>query len=645
MGFFSKKSKESAGGATAPVHDWLGEGDALRTERKYEEALECYAKALELDASNDKAWHHEAQAMAMCFRYADAVEACEKALEINSSNAEAWFLKGFAFQMLGKYEEALESCVQGLDRDPGNQVAWCTKGEYLYALGKLEGALESFGTALKLDPGSEYAKDIRGKIDKWLQREGTDDASVSTLLAFLERHRHEDALGSYKDALEMDPRHTAVSFNKDFALAHLEQSEEILEDYEREKREQQPKIRMELSQKDLQFGNWSWVEATLFNEGRSLATDITFEFPPEFKVKHLEVDPDVLAQSSEDNTIDTEIILKLEPGAQKIRLLSMMPLKVGYSPLDVKIKYTGPWRTQHETLNTVWVNVFRVADRLPMIPGYAVLWRLSSGDSEDVYSATRDKDGLTVVIKIPRLAPDQSALAAEFLREVKQWSQLKHPNIAGVLQYGDKPFPWVALEYMEEGSLRRAIGRLSVREALEIGMKLAEALSYAGSFLITHRDIRPENVMLDSRRVPKLTNWRMKGVMLKPSQGGKGSRDALAYSAPEGISLDFGGTDVRTDIYQLGVLLYEMLTGKTPFQGEGEVLIEKVMQEQPRRPSELNPAISKHMDAVVLKCLAKHKEERYQGALALKADLARLIEIHSSENGASLSPRPTATGL
>jgi tetratricopeptide (TPR) repeat protein len=634
MGLFWKKSKAPASGAEPHASEWLDKADSLRQERKYEEALGYYAKALERDPHNGSAWRYVAEALAMCFRYEESVESCERALEINPSNAEVWFLKGFALQMLGNYEEALESSNKGLQIDPGNQVAWCTKGDYLYALGKLEEALESFGTALSIDPESEYAKDIRDKVGKWLQREGRDDAWASKVVAFLERSQHEEATESYKEAVEMDPRDTAVSFTKDFALAHLEKPEKMLEDYERAKRERQPQIRMELSQREFQFGVWTWVEVTLFNEGSGPAKDISLDFAPEFKVQHLEVDPEILSRSREDDTIDTQLISRLEPGNQKNRLISLMPMKAGHSPMDIRISYTGPWKTKHEKMNTVWVSVFRASERLPWIPGYTTLWRLSSGESDDIYAAKRDRDGLTVVIKIPRLAPEQGALATEFLREVKQWSKLKHPNIVRVHHYGDNPSPWMAMEYMEGGPLRRRIGKLSVMEPLQIGISLADALSYAGSLLVIHQDVRPENVLLDNRGVPKLTNWRMKGIKLKLSERTARLKEISAYSAPEAVSLEFGGIDQRTDIYQLGVVLYEMLTGKTPFQGEGETLIEKVKQEQPRRPSELNPAIGKHLDSVVLRCLAKDKEGRYQDGRSLKADLERAAETHGLEDGA-----------
>jgi len=157
---------------------------------------------------------------------------------------------------------------------------------------------------------------------------------------------------------------------------------------------------------------------------------------------------------------------------------------------------------------------------------------------------------------------------------------------------------------------------------------------YAGRLMVTHRDINPNNVFFDKEGVPKLGNWRLKSVKLKASEGAAGSGSPLTYSSPEQVSFDFGGTDSRTDIYQLGALLYEMLTGKLSFHGDQEALIEKVKAELPRKPSEMGLEAGKHLDNVVLRCLVKQKEERYQDAMALKVYLEKVGEIYGAGNGA-----------
>ncbi len=630
-----EKSERAVTGAEGSASEWTQKGDAFRNEGRYEEALQCYEKSLEMDPRNGRVWRYRAQALAMRFRYEESVESCEKALELNPSDGEAWSLKGFALEMLGKHQEALESCVKGLEIDPGNTVAWCTKGEYLYAMGRLEEAMESFGTALTIDPENEYAKDVNEKVVKWLRREGGTEEWINKVVEFLKRGKHKDALQSYTDAMMMDPRAREKSFDKDFALARLEKPEQLLEEYEKAKRENQAQIRVELSQKEFQLGVSSWVEVMVSNSGTGAARDMTLQFPLAVKVQYLDVDPELVKSGEKEAKLDMQLIALLNPGERKTKLISLVAEKVGHFPLDIKIRYVDPWGKKQQEIMPLWVQVFKPGQQLPKIPGYDIVWRMSSGDSDNIYIAKRIKDGVKVIVKIPHLATDQASLITEFVRKVKQWGKLSHPNVVAIDQYGDRPFPWIAMEYMEKGPLRKRIGKLSIGESLQIGMSLAEVLSYSKRLLVTHRDIRPENVLFDSKDVPRLTNWEVKNVMLKLSKNATGAKGASVYSAPEAVSTDFGGADWRTDIYQLGVLLYEMITGKTPFQGEEKVLVEKITKEQPKGPSELNARIGKHLDSIILKCLAKHKEDRYQDVLSLKADLEKAFEIHGYEKGVS----------
>ncbi|MEE8472459.1 MAG: tetratricopeptide repeat protein [Dehalococcoidia bacterium] len=633
MGLFKKRDQESVSEVGAPEIGWFDKGVAARNERKYEEALDCFAKALEEDSRNANAWYRYAEALALCQRYEESIDSCDRALEIDPSPAATWFLKGFAHQMLGQFAGALQSCDKGLEITPENQVAWCTRGEYLYALGMLEEAMESFSTALKIAPDSDYAGRVKEKIRKWLQREGRNDAWATKILAFLEGSEKHEEKEDYQEALEMNPRSEDRSFKKDFALAHLEKPEQLKAEYEKARAERQPLIRLELSEKEFQFGKESWVEVTLFNDGTGPARDISMDFPPEVKVKHLDVDPDMVTRSQTDNTVDLQLIAKLDPGDQKVRTISLMPVKAGDAPLEVQVSYTDQWGESHRKPNTIWVNVFKAGEQKPRVPGYTVLWRLSSGDTADIYAAKKGNDPATIIMKMPRISAEHTGVVAEFMSEVKLWSGLSHPNIVKVYQYGDDPFPFIAMEYMAGGPLKNRMGNLNIAESLQIGMYLADALYYAGRLMVTHRDINPNNVFFDKAGVAKLGNWRLKSVKPKASESASGSGSSLAYSSPEQVSFDFGGTDSRTDIYQLGVLLYEMFTGKLPFQGDQEALIEKVKAEPPRKPSDVSPEAGKHLDEVVLRCLAKKKEERYQDARALKADLEKVGEIYGAGHG------------
>jgi len=273
---------------------------------------------------------------------------------------------------------------------------------------------------------------------------------------------------------------------------------------------------------------------------------------------------------------------------------------------------------------------------------YEIMERIGVGGFSDVYKARRKTDGKLVAIKIPRIseyeAVDLERFRREFINEVKIWSNLKHPNIVKVYEYGTEPFPWITMELMKE-SLRKRIEKITEREALRDGIKIADALYYAHRFGIIHRDIKPENVLLDENNNPKLTDWGLGKLMIESSSKSGQSFTPL-YPAPEQLKPEiygkpdtFGITDWRTDIFHFGMLLFEMLTGKHPFSGkrvsempreEIYAIWSKVVEGEPFKPSELNPEIPKKLDVIAMKMLAKKKKERYDDISIIKSELSKI---------------------
>ncbi len=267
----------------------------------------------------------------------------------------------------------------------------------------------------------------------------------------------------------------------------------------------------------------------------------------------------------------------------------------------------------------------RALEALLDLSQYTILEKIGSGGFSDIHKAQR-KDGSILALKIPKLALYETFVPTDFLREAELWSRLSHPNIVKVYEYGTKPYPWIAIEYMEGGSLRSRLGKLTMEESLEIGMKLAEALFYTHHYGVIHRDIKPENVLFDSENTPKLTDWGLGKLMLEASKSISGFKGTLAYAAPEQLfSSKFGEADWRTDIYQLGAVLYEMLTGKLPFGGE----LGRILSEEVEPPSRLSSGVPAEMDEIVLKAIAKQKEDRYQDIFLLKEELERALKVRS----------------
>ncbi len=588
----------------------LANGEQLLKEHRYKEALVICLKASEINPKNGKAWRARAKAEVMCLRYTEAIESCRKAVELDPKNAEIYFLKSFSHGVLGQFQEALDAIDLGLKIDPQNKLVWFTRGQYLYALGRLEEALTSFGTALKLSPDSEYLKEVTEKIKKWLTRDGKSTDEIEKVMAFLQQGANAQIASAYIEASKVNPRAVSKAFQKDYALTHLQNPEELLKNYERTKAMDQPQISLELSQKDFEFSHESWVEITLNNKGKTIARDITIVFSAEVNIKHMDITPEIVQQAKEkDNLerINLNVIPELKPGNQVKKFVKQTKVVI------------------------IWISVFKPGGLLPSINGHKMLWRLNATESVNIYIAQRNSDNLKMVIKIPIFKPEQTAQMQEFLNEVKQAAKLVHPHIVRIYQYGENPSPWLSMEYMTKGTLTRQIGRLTIAEAIEIALNLGGALAFARTARLSHRAINPENVLFDEKGTPKFANWRIGPIMQKLGKNQSPIEIATTYYPPEKLIPGMGGIDWLTDIYQFGVMLFEMLTGRAPFPGKGDELIASIKASQPLKPSDLNPDVIDELDTLVLRCMAKNKKDRYQEPLYITKDLEKISRLYLSK--------------
>ncbi|NJE60193.1 serine/threonine-protein kinase [Thermococcus sp. 21S7] len=244
---------------------------------------------------------------------------------------------------------------------------------------------------------------------------------------------------------------------------------------------------------------------------------------------------------------------------------------------------------------------------------------VGEGGFARVYRARR-MDGKVVALKVPYHLTEQAGRA--FLREVTVWSGLRHRNIVELYDANIVPVPYIEMEYCE-GSLAKLDKPLHWGRVAELAFEICEGLKYAHSRGIIHRDLKPSNILLKAG-IPKISDWGLSKVVTE-SRSTTTSFTPL-YAAPEQISRSrFGPTDERTDVWQLGVLMYELVTGKVPFDGEDFVEIAgKITMEDPDPPSRLNPD-AKPLDPIITKCLAKRKEERYWSVKELQKDLGELL--------------------
>jgi eukaryotic-like serine/threonine-protein kinase len=232
-----------------------------------------------------------------------------------------------------------------------------------------------------------------------------------------------------------------------------------------------------------------------------------------------------------------------------------------------------------------------------------------------VFSAIRKTDGVKVAVKIPISFDEVTGKC--FLNEIAAWETLRHPNIVEVSAVNILPVPYVEMEFVPN-SLEVLDKPMPVWKAVHLITGVADGLRYAHGHGFIHRDIKPHNILLTDDVVPKITDWGMSKVLAADVKKSSVAGFSLSYAAPEQVSpSEFGRTDERTDLYQLGVVFYELVTGSIPFGGESIVEVgNAILREEPIPPSEYNPD-AEAVEKIILKCLEKNPEDRYQSATEL----------------------------
>ncbi|MDP8900545.1 MAG: Stk1 family PASTA domain-containing Ser/Thr kinase [Actinomycetota bacterium] len=260
---------------------------------------------------------------------------------------------------------------------------------------------------------------------------------------------------------------------------------------------------------------------------------------------------------------------------------------------------------------------------------YDIVRPLGSGGMGEVYLARDRTLGRDVALKVLRsqYANDRES-AERFKREATSAAGLSHPNIVQVYDRGDTEdgSSYIAMEYVPGGTLKERIvaeGPLDARLAASYGYQVAEALGAAHAKGVVHRDIKPQNVLITASGAAKVGDF---GIARAASAAGDAQTKTgtvmgtAGYMAPE-QALGRPATP-ESDLYSLGVVLYEMLTGRLPFTADNPVAVSmKHVNEAPRPPKDLNPAVPEGMNAVVMKLLSKSPEDRYPDAEALAEDL------------------------
>jgi eukaryotic-like serine/threonine-protein kinase len=283
---------------------------------------------------------------------------------------------------------------------------------------------------------------------------------------------------------------------------------------------------------------------------------------------------------------------------------------------------------------------------------YKVLSRIGSGGMADVYLAEDGLLGRRVAVKLlqHRFAEDQE-FVERFKREASSAAGLSHPNVVAVFDRGEWDGTYyIAMEYLSGRSLKSVVrehGPLSPQDAIDIVMQIALALRFAHRRGIIHRDIKPHNVILDEEGRAKVTDFGIARAGASDMTMTGSIMGTAQYLSPE--QAQGHAVSEASDLYAVGVVLYELLTGSVPFQGESAVSIALMqVSAEPTPPSSRNPAVGPALDAVVMRALAKDPAQRYTSADELIAALQQArsgIVPTPASNGAPTTTATAATAM
>lgn len=260
---------------------------------------------------------------------------------------------------------------------------------------------------------------------------------------------------------------------------------------------------------------------------------------------------------------------------------------------------------------------------------YRLVERLGRGGMATVYKAYQPSLDRYVAVKVLSafLAQDPD-FAARFQREARAIAQLNHPNILPVHDYGQEgDLIYIVMRYVEGGTLQDMLGRpLDLDTAVEIITQMGGALDYAHQRGIVHRDVKPSNILMADRNWALLGDFglaKMIGASTRITQTGIGM-GTPTYVAPE--QAQGTGVDARSDIYSLGIVLFEMLTGQVPFTGDTSlVVLLKHLKDPPPPPRQINPDIPEPVERLLLKALAKDPRDRFQRAGEMVSALQQAV--------------------
>jgi len=369
--------------------------------------------------------------------------------------------------------------------------------------------------------------------------------------------------------------------------------------------------------------DWDRMTIQLANHGKVPAKEVRLTFSDEFDTKWIK-----------PVTISAGATISLDIGIR--------PKLKGKIPLEITAIYIDGRDKERRETHEFWIDVIEKSatltsgtlfspvgqftpKQLPtdLSDRYTESEFIGKGGFARVFKAKRN-DGKYVAVKIP-ISMDATT-GRSFIAEMQNWTKLCHPNIVGLYDFNIMPMPYFE-EELCDSALSEMKKPLETEEAALILFNICEGLKFAHKQKIIHRDLKPQNILL-KKGVPKISDWGLSRILSSSSTTTTTSFTAY-YAAPEQIGNKT--KDERTDIWQLGVIFYELVTGLLPFNGDSMLeVITSIATERPTQPSVITPS-SHHVESIIMKCLEKNPDKRYQSVLELQKNLALYLRVTYTE--------------
>lgn len=291
----------------------------------------------------------------------------------------------------------------------------------------------------------------------------------------------------------------------------------------------------------------------------------------------------------------------------------------------------------------------RVLSRGATLAGrYEIIEPIGQGGMGAVYKVfdTRIQDTIALKLLKPEIARDEETVT-RFRDELKLARKISHRNVGRMFDIGEEGFSiYITMEFVSGEDLKsfiRRSGHLTEAKTLDLARQITEGVAEAHRLGVIHRDLKPQNIMIDRDGNPRIMDFGIARSIHSKSRTGTG----VIIGTPEYMSpeqADGGEVDARSDIYSLGIILYEMATGHVPFEGETPLSIAvKHKSEPPQNPRELNSQVSELLSRIIMKCLEKDKNRRYRNAGELLIDLEALARDEASGIRTTPKKKPATT--